>query len=140
MAKKRIIITNKDRERLEDLFKSTLAAVFRNKPYLNDLRGELDRASVVAPEEVPGDVITMNSIVRLKDMQTKEVETFTLVYPDEANIKGGKLSVLAPLGTAILGYRVGDLVRWTVPSGKGCWRVEELLYQPERDGIAACPS
>lgn len=70
-------------------------------------------------------------------MMTKEIETFTLVYPNEANISEGKLSILAPLGTAILGYRVGDLARWQVSSGVGRWRVEELLFQPERESVAA---
>ncbi len=137
MARKKIIITKHDHNRLEELFLSALASAFLDKPYLNDLRGELDIAQIVDPAEVPCDVITMNSIVRLRDLKTKETETFTLVYPDEADIAAGKLSILAPLGTAILGYRVGDLVRWNVPSGVGRWLVEELLFQPERDSVAA---
>ena len=137
MARKKIIITRADRQRLEDLFVSSIADAFRDKPYLNDLRGELDVAQIVDAGEVPCDVITMNSTVRLRDMKSKETETFTLVYPDQANIAEGKLSILAPLGTAILGYRVGDLVRWQVPSGVGRWRVEELLFQPERESVPA---
>ncbi|MCO8120893.1 nucleoside diphosphate kinase regulator [Stieleria sp. TO1_6] len=137
MARKQIIITKADHERLEQLFLSRVAGAFRNKPYLNGLRGELDIAQIVDPSEVPCDVITMNSTVRLRDIKEKETETFTLVYPDEANIAEGKLSILAPLGTAILGYRVGDLVQWQVPTGMGRWRVEELLFQPERDRVAA---
>ena len=137
MARKRIIITKADHERLEALFLSRIAGALRNKPYLDDLRGELDVALIVDPGDVPADVITMDSTVRLRDMKAKETETFTLVYPDEANVVEGKLSVLAPLGTAILGCRVGDLVRWQVPSGMGRWRVEDLLFQPERDSITA---
>ena len=137
MARKKLIITRADRDRLDDLFLSTIAEAFRDKPYLNDLRGELDVAQIVDPAEVPFDVITMNSTVRLRDMKTKEAETFTLVYPNEANIAKGKLSILAPLGTAILGYRVGDLVRWQVPSGVGRWRVEELIFQPQRESVVA---
>ncbi len=137
MARKTLIITRADRDRLDDLFLSTIAEAFRDKPYLNGLRGELDVAQIVDPGEVPFDVITMNSTVRLRDMKTKETETFTLVYPNEANIAKGKLSILAPLGTAILGYRVGDLVRWQVPSGVGRWRVEELIFQPERESVVA---
>ncbi len=137
MALKKIIITKSDRERLNDLFLSSFVDAIRDKRYLGDLRSELDVAQVVDPSEVPGDVITMNSTVRLRDMKSKETETFTLVYPNEANIAEGKLSILAPLGTAILGYRVGDIVRWQVPSGVGRWRVEELLFQPERESVAA---
>ena len=79
----------------------------------------------------------MNSTVRLLDPRTKEVDTYTLVYPEDANIAEGKLSVLAPIGTAILGYRVGDVVRWQVPSGMTRVRIEELVFQPERDGAVA---
>ena len=137
MARKKIVITKSDHEHLEDLFRGSFADVFRDKPYLNALRGELNIAEIVDPGEVPSDVITMNSTVRLRDMTSNESETFTLVFPDEANIAEGKLSILAPLGTAILGYRVGDPVRWQVPSGVRRWRVEELLFQPERENAAA---
>ena len=136
MARKRIIITRADHDRLEELFLCRVADAFRSKPYLDDLRGELNVAAIVDPGEVPSNVITMNSIVRLRDLKAKETETFTLVYPEEANVVEGKLSVLAPLGTAILGCRVGDLVRWRVPGGMGRWRVKELLFQPEREGVA----
>lgn len=135
MARKRIVITKADHQSLEELFLSSIADAFRDKSYLNDLRGELDVATIVGPNEVPDDLVTMNSTIRLRDVKSKESETFTLVYPREANIAEGKLSILAPLGTAILGYRVGDLIRWQVPSGKGRWRVEELLFQPERDSV-----
>ncbi|GAA4453901.1 GreA/GreB family elongation factor [Novipirellula rosea] len=82
-------------------------------------------------------IVTKADHKRLQDMKSKESEIFTLVSPDEANIAEGKLSVLAPLGTAILGYRVGDIVRWKVPSGVGRWRVKEILFQPERESVAA---
>ncbi|PAY16119.1 transcription elongation factor GreAB [Rhodopirellula sp. SM50] len=135
--KRKITITAKDRDRLEELFVSSFAQSIRNRPYLDDLKGELEIAQIVAPGEVPDCVVTMNSTVRLKDMKHRTVETFTLVYPDEANIAEGKLSVLAPLGTAILGSRVGDSVRWRIPSGEGRWRVEEVVFQPERAGVTA---
>lgn len=137
MARKQIIITKQDHQRLNDLFMGTFVDAFRDKTYLNALRGGLASARIVDSSEVPIDVITMNSTIRLMDMNTKEVETFTLVYPEHANIAEGKLSILAPLGTAILGYRVGDTIRWEVPSGVGWWRVEELVFQPEREELAA---
>ncbi|MCC7334269.1 MAG: nucleoside diphosphate kinase regulator [Pirellulaceae bacterium] len=137
MALKKIIITKSDHKRLNELFLSSFVDAIRDKRYLSDLQSELNVAHVVDPSEVPCDVITMNSTVRLRDLKTKETEMFTLVYPNQANIAEGKLSILAPLGTAILGYRVGDVVRWQVPSGVGRWRVEELLVQPERESVAA---
>jgi len=79
----------------------------------------------------------MNSTVRLREFRDKDTETYTLVYPKDANIAEGKLSVLAPIGTAILGYRVGDWVEWQVPSGLIKFKIEELVFQPERDGVLA---
>ena len=76
----------------------------------------------------------MNSTVVLRDLDTGEVETYTLVYPNHADIARNRLSVLAPVGTAILGYHVGDVVRWRVPAGVRRLRVEEVLFQPERVG------
>ncbi len=137
MARRRIIITRADHQHLEDLFIGSLAETFRDKPYLDNLRAELDVALVVESGEVPPDVITLNSTTRLRDMETSETEIFTLVFPNEASIAEGKLSILAPLGTAILGYRVGDSVHCHVPSGVCRWRVEELTFQPERDSVAA---
>ena len=138
MANRRqIIVTEEDHERLENLFASELAAVFSDKPYLQSLRGELDIAKIVGPEDVPSNVVTMNSTVRLRQTRSKEVETYTLVYPEDADIARGKLSVLAPIGTAILGYRVGDRVEWPVPSGVIRFKIEELVFQPERDAVVA---
>lgn len=128
-----IIISTEDHERLRSLFYSGFAAAFSDEPYLQSLRGELDIAEIVDPKEMPPDVVTMNSTVRLRDVRGGEVDTYTLVYPEDADIAEGRLSVLAPIGTAILGYRVGDLVRWNVPKGPVRIRIEELVVQPERD-------
>jgi regulator of nucleoside diphosphate kinase len=129
-----IIISTVDRERLERLLFGELAQAISEKGYLLDLQGELQRARTVDPSVVPADVITMNSTVRLRDNDSGEEETFTLVYPRDANIAVNRLSILAPIGTAILGCRVGDVVQWRVPSGTRCLTVEEVLYQPEREG------
>ena len=136
MAKKRqIIISNVDHEQLQSLFYSRYAAAFGDEPYLQSLRGELNIAQVLSPDEIPSDVVTMNSTVRLREFRSREMETYTLVYPKDADIAEGKLSVLAPIGTAILGYRVGDWVEWKVPSGQIRFKIEELVFQPERDGV-----
>jgi regulator of nucleoside diphosphate kinase len=91
-------------------------------------------AETVAPAEVPADVITMRSKVRLRDLNTGEEMIYTLVFPTEADSGNGKISVLAPIGTAMLGYRVGSLIEWQVPSGLRRIKVEEILYQPEAAG------
>ena len=95
------------------------------------LRSELERAEIVAPNEVPPDVITMNSRAELLDLDTNERMEFTLVYPAQADIEEGKISILAPLGTAMLGYRVGDEFEWAVPYGYRRLRVTRIEFQPE---------
>jgi regulator of nucleoside diphosphate kinase len=80
----------------------------RARAEITALQSELERAEIVAPDEVPPDVITMNSRAQLVDLDTNERMEFTLVLPAQADIEEGKISILAPLGTAMLGYRVGD--------------------------------
>jgi regulator of nucleoside diphosphate kinase len=103
----------------------------------DDLRGlqsELEHASVVKSEDVPPDVITMNSKARLSDLDTGEEMVFTLVFPNNASIEHNRISVVAPIGTAMLGQRVGDEFEWEVPAGSVRLRVDEVLYQPEAAG------
>jgi regulator of nucleoside diphosphate kinase len=100
-------------------------------PRLEQLDEELDRAEIVRPEEIPPDVITMNSKFRLRDLETGEEVVYTLVFPGKADSRNRKISVLAPIGTAVLGYRVGDVVEWRVPGGIKKFKVDRVLYQPE---------
>jgi regulator of nucleoside diphosphate kinase len=76
----------------------------------------------------------MRSRVRLSDLNTGQEVVYTLVFPSEANFDDGKISVLAPIGTAMLGYREGSIIEWQVPSGLRRLKVEEILYQPEAAG------
>jgi regulator of nucleoside diphosphate kinase len=101
---------------------------------LKSLAEELERAEVVSPKDVPADVVTMNSKVVLRDLGTFEEMTYVLVFPRDANIDAGAISVLAPVGTAILGYAKGDVVEWSVPSGVRRIRIDDVLYQPEASG------
>jgi regulator of nucleoside diphosphate kinase len=103
--------------------------------YLQALRGELQRAHIVPAGKVPPDVITMNSRVLLYDLELRETEEYTLVYPEDADITLDRISVLAPVGTAILGYRVGDVVEWYVPAGLRRLRVEAVVQQARRNGV-----
>ena len=135
MARRKIIITEIDHERLEGLLSSEFAKAIHPSDYLYDLGSELDRAVIVRPEDVPRNVVTMNSTVTLRDLVTKEKETYTLVFPNSADIVNNQLSVLAPVGTAILGQRVGDVLRWRVPKGWRRLKIEQVLYQPEREGV-----
>lgn len=132
MATKRIYITESDRVRLNDLLERSRDPEL--KPYLDALRSELERAKVVPSREIPADVVTMNSTISLTDVDTGETEEFTLVFPQDADAEIGRISVIAPLGTAMLGYRVGNVFEWQVPQGRTRWRVEKVLYQPEAAG------
>ena len=135
MAKRTIIITQSDYDCLEELLSSQFAQAIGPSDFLAGLKAELHRAEVVEPENVPRNVVTMNSTVKLRDLDTNELETYTLVFPERADIVNNRLSVLAPVGTAILGQRVGDVLRWRVPDGYRRLKVERVLYQPEREGV-----
>ncbi|NLF70148.1 MAG: nucleoside diphosphate kinase regulator [Candidatus Anammoximicrobium sp.] len=135
MTRRTIYVTESDLRRLSYVVSTELAVDGGASRHLADLVAELQRAEIVASDEVPDDVVTMNSTVVLRDMETGEEETYTLVYPNHADIARNRLSVLAPVGTAILGYHVGDVVRWCVPAGLRELRIEEVLFQPEREGV-----
>jgi regulator of nucleoside diphosphate kinase len=129
-----IYITKYDLTRLRELLQVGISFAERDRQSLESLQDELDRAHVVEPTAVPHDVVTMNSRARLKDLETNEEKVYTLVFPSDANLEQQKISILAPIGTAILGYRVGDAVEWQVPGGIRKLRIEEILYQPEAAG------
>ena len=131
--KRTIYITEFDLERLSALLKAANPNSV-DKVHLQELAEELDQAEVVSPTEIPNDVITMNSQIRLKDLDSGEETIYTLVFPHSADIQRQKISVLAPIGTALIGYRVGDVIEWNVPAGLKRLRVEEILYQPEAAG------
>jgi regulator of nucleoside diphosphate kinase len=129
-----IYVTEPDYQRLSGLIQITRERNGVDREYLNKLELELDRAEIVDPKQIPADVITMRSKVRLKDLISGEANTYSLVFPTEANFSEGKISVLAPIGTAILGYKQGDTIEWPVPSGVRRLKIDEILYQPEAAG------
>ena len=132
MNKKRIIVNNRDYTRLRKIINDTRA--HGGNQYLKNLEAELADALLLEPEKIPPDVITMNTKVGFTDLDESEEFVYTIVYPEESDIEQGRLSVLAPIGTALLGYRVGDEVAWKVPAGMKKFRIEKILYQPEANG------
>jgi regulator of nucleoside diphosphate kinase len=121
-----IHVAHEDRVRLEGL----LRRATDDGPeagYRTALAGELARARVMPRARMPASVVTMNAAVRLRDLETGEEETYTLVFPEEADIDENKVSVLAPVGTALLGYRAGDVFEWPVPAGLRRFRIEEVF-------------
>jgi len=133
--KNKIYITEFDMKRLKGLIKFAKERWDKKvSQYLRELDEELDRAEIVKPEEIPTDVVTMNSTFRLHDLDSGEEFVYTLVFPARADSASGEISVLAPLGTAVLGYRVGDTINWETPAGLKRLKVKKIIYQPEARG------
>ncbi len=133
MAKK-ITLTRRDHERLKALVEVDPNPSDPDREVLQDLRTELDRALIVESKKVGADIVTMNSRVRIQDLDTGEEKEYTLVYPLAADISQGKISILVPLGTALIGYRTGDVVEWKVPGGIRKFKIKKVLDQPEASG------
>jgi regulator of nucleoside diphosphate kinase len=130
----RIYITADDCERLRRLIAGRRGANSVDREYLDTLEQELDRAEVVEPEAIPRDVVTMNSEMRLQDLDSGAIQRYKLVFPNQFRFDNS-VSVLAPIGTAMLGYRVGDVIEWKVPKGIRRLKILEVLYQPEAAGV-----
>ena len=130
-----IYVTRLDAMRLRALLRRQTDASLRDQDHLRELLAEIERAIVVEPDAMPPDVIAMGSRVLVRDVVTGARSQYTLVFPAEANVAARRLSVLAPLGTALLGYRQGDEVVWEMPGGVRRLRVE--LVTPDGDASAA---
>jgi regulator of nucleoside diphosphate kinase len=134
MNNRTIYITAQDMEQLKKLLseeKNRHGYGNGRGEHLKGLEAELNRSKCIANNKVPQDVITMHSEARLIDLDSGEELVYTLVFPNEADIRQDKISVLAPIGTAMLGYRVGDMFEWPVPDGVRRLQVKDVLYQPE---------
>ncbi len=126
-----IIISSFDLERLEHLLESDK---YRNLPGIDALQSEIDRATIVAPEDVPANVITMNSSVKFIDDATGTEYRLSLVYPGQTDVPDA-VSVLAPVGSALLGLSIGQSISWQAPGGRELrLRVLDVTYQPEASG------
>ena len=130
--KPELIISSLDADRLYDLMESLPAGSFAGQ---KELEAELGRATIVEPKDVPSTVVTMNSTVNFLVESTQEEFTKTLVYPKNADASADKISILAPVGSALLGLSQGDEIEWPKPSG-GLIKVKikAITYQPERAG------
>ena len=91
-----------------------------------ELREELARANLVVPQLVPADVVRLGSTFAVRDLESGDLDTFTLVWPEQADIERARISVLAPLGTAVLGYAAGDEITWRMPGGPRRFRLESV--------------
>ena len=134
--KAKIYLTSADRERIERHIEELLLSPEENDlPHVRQLQDEIAKATILKdPKKTPPDVITMHTRVKLRNEKTQSVSEYALVYPAESSPEERRISVLAPLGTAMLGYRVGDAFDVMLPAGNARYTVEEILYQPEAAG------
>src|SRR5512140_2323767 len=126
-----IHLVRHDHDRLRPLVDSTASADRWLRQALERLEEELDRAVIIDAAEVPADVVTLDSWVRLLDLDSGRELLVSPVLPSKADANAGRLSVLAPLGMAVLGYRAGDTIEWRVPGGLRRLRVLQVMFQPE---------
>ena len=127
-----ITISSHDYDRIEALLVNLPANAFPGKQALQE---ELDRAEIVDPRQMPPTVITMNSTVRFINETTGVEFLMTLVYPKDVQGKPDRISILAPVGSALLGLSIGDVMEWPLPGGNNIRvRIIDILYQPERSG------
>jgi regulator of nucleoside diphosphate kinase len=131
-----IVLTANTKNRLERLLESAKRFMHPEPAHLTELEEALDAAEAVAPENIPADVVTVNSTVRITDLDSCTEKAFTLVFPREANYSEDKISVLAPLGAALLGYRPGDIIRLHVPRGQRWLKVEKVSHAPAQQSAA----
>ena len=128
-----IYLTTSDMERLMALVEG-YRLQGTDDSNLDVLEGELERALVIdAGRRLPSDVVTLDSRVLVVDLDSGEERVFTLVLPSKANVDEGRISVLAPLGMAVLGYRSGAEIEWDVPGGRRRLLVRRVIHQPAAD-------
>lgn len=133
MQQQTVRVTDVDSRRLEILTQGSPSDP-RDVGSVDLLQRHLDEAEIMPAARIAPDVVTMNSEVRVRDLDAHETIVFRVVFPGAADAASGRISVLAPLGMAVLGRRAGDHVSWPTPGGLRRLRVDRVLYQPEREG------
>ena len=129
-----VIITKQDFNKIHRSITEAKAKNSIKPEEAEKLLAELKSAKIVEQDKVDGDVVTMNSIVKIHFQNNKTTMEFTLVYPADANIKERKISIFSSVASALIGYRVGDEIDWLIPSGMTKIVIDEVLYQPESAG------
>ncbi len=132
MSSQTIVMNARDHVRLEEIVqRNSQRRNGQDRTAFEKLAGELARAIIVQPDEIPPDIATMSSTVSVRDLDSGEILQLTISWPDEADPQEYRINVLAPLGMALLGVRVGEEVEWDMPSGVRRLRIEQVLFQPE---------
>ncbi|PNH77785.1 nucleoside diphosphate kinase regulator [Vibrio diazotrophicus] len=129
-----IIISSLDLDRIYSVLETLPRDVYDTFS-IKQLEGELERANIVSPESLPNDVVTMNSKVCFEIEHTNKNFELTLVYPQDMDKSASKVSILAPVGSALIGLSIGDSIDWIKPDGKTVKvTIKDITYQPERSG------
>jgi regulator of nucleoside diphosphate kinase len=124
--RRHIVVADADARRLRGLLAARRESTPHDEAHLQELESELERAIVVARDAVPAKVVAMDSAVSVRDLASGQRRDYTLVYPADADPAAGRISVLAPLGTALLGYSEGDELEWQMPGGVRRLRIEKV--------------
>ncbi len=133
--KRNIIITDNDYVRLGSLIGSIKKTKNEELNNLTVLCEEIARAEKVNPKKIEPDLVTMNSLIEVIDLDNDKVMTIRLVYPKDADFRKGNISILSLLGSALLGYRVGSIIKFDAPLGEKKIRIKNIIYQPEANGV-----
>ena len=132
MSKKQSVISKFDQDRLQEVIDTMKAQSGKREWSRGDeLQRKLNESMAVEPAEIPPDVITMNSIARVRDKESKQEGVYKLVFPSDSKPLEGRVSVLSSLGLALFGSHIGDVVEWETPKGLRHLEVIGLIYQPE---------
>ena len=134
ITERMIQITQSDMEKLQRLVAGRSNSATRDQKNLEMLADELERAEVLPGQTIAADAVTMHSHVLVRDLDSRVESSYTLVFPSDANIAEGKISILAPIAIALLGYREGDEIEWPTPGGRRRLKIVRVLYQPEAAG------
>lgn len=129
-----IILSRLDYSRIQNYITNARQSGSINVNEAKNLISELNNAKIVEPEEIPGNVVTMNSIVKISFLNSGKQLQFQIVYPTQASLKENKISIFSPIATALIGYTVGSEIEWMVPTGLTKIKIDEIIYQPEAAG------
>jgi regulator of nucleoside diphosphate kinase len=138
MKQRNIVVTSTDLARLQAVINSARQDSRVPLQLLNALEDELRRAEVVEPGELPGDVVSMESTIWFRDEADGDEECYMLVYPQQADVSRNRISVIAPIGTALLGYRIGDVVEWEVPAGISRLKITGVAHRSSSKNAEEC--
>ncbi len=129
-----LIINKNDFTRIHQSINLAKQSNAIKKAEAEQLLNELKSAKIVEPKDIPRDVVTMNSEVKIHFQNNKQQMKFKLVYPKDANLKENKISIFSSVASALIGYKVGDEIEWLLPTGLTKIVIDEITYQPEAAG------